>query len=1051
MVSKLSKLLWSTFCLLQVSFCFSQSPSFKTYTNPVIPGDHSDCTLTKVGNDFYTTGSSFNPTPVIYHSTDLIHWEAISQPVSAAWSNYGDAVAGGCWGGQIVYYNNKWWNFFGRNFVMYFVTANKPQGPWSSPTLMNVPSSVPGFGADNSIFIDSDSSWYLLVKNGQVNNWIVQLGINGQPSGAVYNLSWLNPSPSYPYSWAEGPVMWKYNGYYYYSFARDVSGGQKVMRSLTLTEDQSAWSVPIDLFNENDPNKSKAIFSNPNHSSAAILLNDSTSWVMHPVWARANNNEWYGQGRQGLVNQVHYNASIFPVVDYPDNQYFNAPELPSSGIPWMVPKSDFFDSDTLGPEWSFLGYTPTSSYSLTEHPGWLRLKPKSSSNNSNTIIKTDAEHNYSLITRLNFNATSTTDEAGIRIINGNQNLFAKIYSTVNSYGHKVISFSYNQTYYESDNIIGNTIWLKLVRINHTLTGFFSSNGFNWAQVGTGINVAAFDSYTTNYNGWCGNRQGLYVQGNSADFDLYIYRDAYTPILAECPANQFGTVRVSTTQGNVLDSIHNNDWALYAGVEFGNKEYAKFSDSIQITASSATNGGAVEIWLDSIETGTKIGTCKISNTGNWNTFNTFVAKVDKTTGRHDVYFRFTGSATGRLFQLQWVKFIAKNALEYVSSATTSDSTISVKLNEPITGTVTSTGFAITLNGTETDSIVNAEVSSSDLSVLNFTLKKKLINSDNIDISFNVNNTTESLYIFPFDDTIVNNLLPGSAPRLIEAQTSIYGDSVILKFNKKMNSPKSFLSEFSITTDLLNNPIKSISLKQGDSSIYFLLLTYKIFYENINILKYTGTDIISVDSSVLKKNPNLTLTNLSLGYPPVVTSAYIGKSGSTYKYITLKFDRPLTDVSTQKDFFTIKINDVAATISAIYGNSDSIRFTITPNIKNGDIVKISYTGGNVSSIHGGILANFFDYLVPNSIPLSINSINLTNQIIIYPNPVDKELNVTSESPFNTLSIFNMDGKLIMIKKYNENLNKVSLVIDLNMGTYILRVNGNSSSNYSKIIIQ
>ena len=143
--------------------------------------------------------------------------------------------------------------------------------------------------------------------------------------------------------------MWKYKGYYFYSFARDVSGGQKVMRSLTLTGDQSAWTTPIDFFNLNDPNISSAIFSNPNHSSAAILLNDSTSWVIHPVWARANNNEWYGQGRQGLVNQVRYNSSTFPVADYPDNKYFTAPNLPSSGIPWMVPHSDFFISDTLGP------------------------------------------------------------------------------------------------------------------------------------------------------------------------------------------------------------------------------------------------------------------------------------------------------------------------------------------------------------------------------------------------------------------------------------------------------------------------------------------------------------------------------------------------------------------------------------------------------------------------------------------------------------------------------------------------------------------------------
>jgi len=98
--------------LLLGNFIYGQSPVSETFMNPIIPGDHPDCTVSKVGNHFYTTGSSFNPTPVIYHSTDLVHWEAVAQPVSATWSNYGDAPAGGCWGGQVVYYKNKYWHFF---------------------------------------------------------------------------------------------------------------------------------------------------------------------------------------------------------------------------------------------------------------------------------------------------------------------------------------------------------------------------------------------------------------------------------------------------------------------------------------------------------------------------------------------------------------------------------------------------------------------------------------------------------------------------------------------------------------------------------------------------------------------------------------------------------------------------------------------------------------------------------------------------------------------------------------------------------------------------
>lgn len=396
--------------LLFMQPAFGQSASFTTYMNPVIPGDHPDCTLTKVGNDYYTTGSSFNPTPVIYHSTDLVHWEAVAQPVSAAWTGYGDSPSGGCWGGQVVYYNNKYWDFFSRSNQMYFVTAGDIKGSWTLPTLVTTPASVPGLGYDNSIFIDDDGSWYLLVKNGQVNNWIVQLGSNGQPSGAIYNLCWINPAPSYPYSWAEGPVMWKYKGYYYYCFARDVAGGQKVFRSSTLTGDSTSWTNLGDFFNLVDPQISSALFKNPNHASAAVMIDDSTSWVVHPLWRNANSNEWYGQGRQGLLSQVRYNSNGKPIADYPTNVPEIAPKLPSSGIPWMVPHSDYFASTKLNPEWSFLGYTADNTHSLTTRPGWLTLSPKGRT--VNTIIKNDGEHNYSIITKLDFDAKSASDQQG---------------------------------------------------------------------------------------------------------------------------------------------------------------------------------------------------------------------------------------------------------------------------------------------------------------------------------------------------------------------------------------------------------------------------------------------------------------------------------------------------------------------------------------------------------------------------------------------------------------------------------------------------------------
>jgi beta-xylosidase len=637
------------FFLIFTISVLGQSVSFNSYMNPVIPGDHPDCTIKKIGNDFYTTGSSFNVTPVIYHSTDLVHWEAIAQPVSAAWSEYGDSPGGGCWGGQIVYHNGEYWDFFKNGSSMCFVKAPKPEGPWSIPVRMNNPSSLPySLGYDNSIFIDDNNKWYLVVKNGQPNNGIVELGNDGQPTGVVYNLSWLNPSP-YPYSWAEGPVMWKHHGHYYYSFARDLSGGQWVMRSDTLTADSSAWKMLGDFFNVNDPKVSGSLFATPNHASAVVTLADSTYWVMHPLYAKG---EWKGQGRQGLLNQVHYSASDKPVADYPINSSFTAPDLPSSGIPWMVPHSDFFNSDTLNPEWSFLGYTAADKWSLTDRPGWLRLSPKSSSK-ANTVIKNDGEHNYSLITKLDFNPESASDQAGLWIMRGDETTSVKLVSSLsNSTGDKAIRFSFGSTQYEAPNTIGDTLWLKIVRINHKISGYFSSDGNGWTQVGQAFDVSSIDSYS-DYTTFTGTRQGLYVNGMQTGwFNLYIYRDAYTPILAECPANQSGTKRtVQNADTTVLDNIYNSNWAMYAGVEFGNNDYQKSSDSIKVIASSAGGSGTVEVYIDSIDVSTKIAECNIYSTGSWTTFETFSAKLlSSVSGNHDVYLLFTGGASGKLFML-----------------------------------------------------------------------------------------------------------------------------------------------------------------------------------------------------------------------------------------------------------------------------------------------------------------------------------------------------------------------------------------------------------------
>jgi uncharacterized repeat protein (TIGR02059 family) len=408
----------------------------------------------------------------------------------------------------------------------------------------------------------------------------------------------------------------------------------------------------------------------------------------------------------------------------------------------------------------------------------------------------------------------------------------------------------------------------------------------------------------------------------------------------------------------------------------------------------------------------------------------------------------------------VKFISKNAPRYISSATTSDSTIAIKLDKPIIQPTLPTGFIVSLNGIETDSIAQIKLESSDSSLISVTLKKIIKNTDTIRISYHEGTikTYDGLELVSFADNIVENLLPGSAPRIIMLQSNLNGDSVMMKFNKKMKSPSAYASEFKIFTDLVDNPLNSVNLKNNDSNTFVFALNQKIYYENIVTLDYTGTEVKSTDDGVLNKFTSLPVTNFASGYPPVIKSSVIRKTGSIYNIIVLKFDRPLADVSSQKDFFTLTINGLAATIKTLKGNYDSIRFTISPAVLYGDDVRLSYSGGSVSSIYSGLLASFTDYLIPNEIPVSIKieEAELNRAIEVYPNPNNSHtfyyhINQSVIQRNIKLQVINTSGIILYEQVISSSDGHFELSDKMSKGLYFFKFTYEGSVITKSIIIQ
>ena len=616
----------------------------KTYVNPVLPGDHPDPTMLRVGDDFYHCGSSFHFTPYlpIYHSKDMVHWEVISRVVPPTASFVTDRPSAGIWQGAITYFYGSYWIYFSAN-GQWFCKASDPKGPWSEPVRVKGNPKTGPLGYDNSIFVDDDGKPYMVIKNGQKTNRIQELGQDGQLTSSVIDLDWVNAKLQY--SWAEGPVMCKRNGYYYYFPAGDVSGGQYAMRGKALTADSTQWERLGDFFKPiTDP---KTGFRRPNHISAPIQLADGTWWTIGQSYEKPlQGADWSGMGRQTGLYQVIWEGDR-PWGVAPTTKPVIKPNLPKGGILWRSAQSDQFDSETLSLNWHFLTKRAANRYSLSARKGWVRLSPDSARVH---LMQKETDHYYSAVTRVALNAEDATTKAGIYLTNGNQKVFVQLYSGFD--GGKQIVLKLDTAIRTVPNSVGNVVWLKVERNEHQLTGYYSGDGKKWTVVGPPISSVSLDKSQPQFNSWVGTSVGLFAEGKPADFDLFVCKDGFSELPAVGYNNYFGLEKLGTgAEAGVTNDSDQGGWFMLSGVDLGDKKTAASRVQIQL---SATAGGKLEVWLDDLKTGKQIATIPYSATSS-NNWQAVTKKLKGVSGHHDVFVKFP-SGTSKALTVKSVRFV-----------------------------------------------------------------------------------------------------------------------------------------------------------------------------------------------------------------------------------------------------------------------------------------------------------------------------------------------------------------------------------------------------------
>ena len=342
------------------------------YQNPVLAGFFPDPSITRNGDDYYMTVSSFTYMPglPILHSRDLVNWQIIGYALTQQSQLQMDGlqVSRGIFAPTLRYHDGTYYLITtvvdrGGNFIL---TATDPAGPWSEPIWLPEID-----GIDPDIFFDDDGKVYIAHNGDPVESlyeghkaiWLWQYDPKSQKvlpdskrllvNGGVD----LSTKPI----WIEAPHLYKHDGWYYLLCAEGGTADQHsavIFRSRSLTEPFLPYSNnPILTQRDLAPERPDPI-TTAGHADFVQLPNGD--WWAVFLASRAYQERYFNTGRETFLLPVSWQDGwqhILPAgqpIPYrpsvPELNVASVVEPLTGNFTWR----DEFDSNELNLHWNAL-------------------------------------------------------------------------------------------------------------------------------------------------------------------------------------------------------------------------------------------------------------------------------------------------------------------------------------------------------------------------------------------------------------------------------------------------------------------------------------------------------------------------------------------------------------------------------------------------------------------------------------------------------------------------------------------------------------------------
>ena len=474
----------------------SSSTNGSFVANPMLWADVPDPDIIRVGDTYYLVSTTMHlmPGAPIMRSRDLKNWETIGYVYdrltdSPKYDMQGGTVYGrGQWATSLKYHNGKFYVLFAPNERgamgdTYIYSADDPAGEWTLVSRMR-------HFHDCSLFFDDDNRVYVIYGTGEMME--LKPDLSDVIEGSHVQLFQREADET---GLLEGSRVIKHNGRYYLLMISHVYAPGRHRREVCYRS--------TDIRGPYEKN--------------TILESDfgGFSYLAQGTIVDSPDGDWYGvmfQDRGG-VGRVLTLSPCRWIDGWPmlgDEEGF-VPErvrMLKSGEPERhIVCSDDFSAEKLGLHWQWNHNPVNTAWSLTERPGWLRLKTSRVVPNlylaPNTLTQRMEGPTCSAAVRMDISKMKDGDCAGFAAFNDETcALMVKKQGKNTTLQLVELSVKLSQQDKVVENVTERVVWSTPVskevflRIDGDFrpgkrdmaTFFFSNDGEQWTPVGEGYRL-----------------------------------------------------------------------------------------------------------------------------------------------------------------------------------------------------------------------------------------------------------------------------------------------------------------------------------------------------------------------------------------------------------------------------------------------------------------------------------------------------------------------------------------------------------------------------------